>query len=82
MSIDRKAIRKNLLRIVIHGHETVYRLGLMKFLKHWRRKTDAEVERLVVQLKKMITESRTMAIEVFGVVAVEFFEQLEFGDKK
>jgi hypothetical protein len=82
MSIDRKAIRKNLLRIVIHGHETVYRLGLLKFLKHWRRKTDAEVERLVQQMKIAIAENRALALEVFGKAAVEFFEQLEFGDKK
>jgi GGDEF domain-containing protein len=82
MSINRKEIRKNLLRIVIDGEETVYRLGLLKFLKHWRRKTDGEVERLAQQLKKAIAENRALALEVFGVVAVEFFEQLEFGDKK
>jgi hypothetical protein len=79
MSIDRKAIRKNLLRIVIDGDETVYRLGLLQFLKHWRRKT---VERLVQQLKITIAENRALALEVFGKAAVEFFEQLEFGDKK
>jgi hypothetical protein len=74
--MNRKEIRKHLRCIVQQGNESVYRLSLRRFLKQWRRKTDAEVARLVVQLKATIVENRVIATEVLGVAAVNFFERL------
>jgi hypothetical protein len=75
--VSERGVRRQLGFMAQNPEFGLYVWGLLIFLDDWQYKTNAEKQRLCVQVRQIIARSRSMAVTIFGLRGVVYFEKID-----